>query len=91
MAIKGLEAIFAVVTYTFIGLTGTVARVFRPSVFFFKSTPPKALIHGLRPLHIWPRICRENRQYLNFIGVNDPAETVLVESLTPLKLVLKNH
>jgi hypothetical protein len=43
--------------------------------FFHQSTPHRALIHGLRPFRIWARIRRENRQYSNFSGVNDPAET----------------
>jgi hypothetical protein len=40
---------------------GTVTRDFCPSVFFHQSTPPRALIHGLRPFNIFRRIRRENR------------------------------
>jgi hypothetical protein len=53
--------------------------------FFHQSTPPRALIHGLKPFRIWPNIRRKNRQYSNFSGVNDPAATGLPGSLTPLK------
>jgi hypothetical protein len=64
---------------------GTVARDFRPSGFFFhRSTSPGALIHGLRPFRIWPRIRRENRQYSNFSGVIDTAENNLFQLLVKL-------
>jgi hypothetical protein len=33
-------------------LKGAVARDFRPSVFFHQSTPPRALIQGLKPLKL---------------------------------------
>jgi hypothetical protein len=39
-------------------LKGTVAREFRPLFFFHQSTLPRALIHGLKPFRIWPRIRR---------------------------------
>jgi hypothetical protein len=49
--------------------------------FFHKSTPPRALIHCLRPFRIWSRIRRENRnirmsdgqwpRWNRFSGVND--------------------
>jgi hypothetical protein len=42
--------------------------------FFHQSSPPRSLIHGLKPFRIFPRICRKNRQYSNFSVVNDPAE-----------------
>jgi hypothetical protein len=45
--------------------------------FFHQSTPPRALIHGLKLFYIWPNIRRKNRQYSNFSGVNDPTETIL--------------
>jgi hypothetical protein len=40
---------------------GTVSRDFRPSAFFHQSTPPRALIHGLKPFRIWLRNRREIR------------------------------
>jgi hypothetical protein len=40
-----------------------------------------ALIHGIKPFHIWLRIRRENPLYSNFSGVNDTAEMCI----TPLK------
>jgi hypothetical protein len=66
-------------------LKGQLHEIFDPR-FFHKSTPPRALIHGLKPFCIWPNIRRKNRQYSIFSGVNDPAETVLTGSLTPLTL-----
>jgi hypothetical protein len=56
---------------------GTVARDFRPSFFFHQSTPPRALIHGLKPLCIWPnfRLKIENIR-------------ILAGSMTPLKPIL---
>jgi hypothetical protein len=44
----------------FIDVKGTVSREFRPSVFFHKTIPPRALIHGLKPFWIWLRIRQEN-------------------------------
>jgi hypothetical protein len=55
---------------------GRVAREFRPS-FFHQWTPPRALIHRLKPFCIWPNIRRKNRQYSN-IGVNYPADTTRI-------------
>jgi hypothetical protein len=49
------------------------------------------LVHGLRPFRIWPRICRECRQYSNFSVVNYHTEIVSEGSLTPLKSVFKNQ
>jgi hypothetical protein len=55
---------------------------FSTLVLFHQSTPPRALIHGLRSFRIWPRIRRESRQYSNFSGVIDHAE---INFLKPLK------
>jgi hypothetical protein len=41
-------------------LKGQLHEIFDPS-FFHQSTPPRALIHGLKPLRIWLRIRRDNR------------------------------
>jgi hypothetical protein len=38
---------------------GAVSRDFLPSVFH-QSTPPRVLIHGLKPFLIWFRIRRDN-------------------------------
>jgi hypothetical protein len=43
-----------------IPIKGTVSRDFRPSVFS-SNNPPRALIHGLKPIRKWLRIRRENR------------------------------
>jgi hypothetical protein len=40
---------------------GTLTRDFRPLVFFHQTTPPRPLIHGLKPFSIWISIRRENR------------------------------
>jgi hypothetical protein len=55
-------------------LKGQLHEIFDHGFFFHQSTPPKALIHGLKPICIWPRIRRENRQYSIFSVVNDPVE-----------------
>jgi hypothetical protein len=47
-------------------------------------SPPRALIHGLKPFRKWLRIRRENRLYSNVSGVIDTAETISAMSLTPL-------
>jgi hypothetical protein len=33
---------------------GQLHEIFDPRFFFHQSTPPRALIHGLRPFRIWP-------------------------------------
>jgi hypothetical protein len=53
--------------------------------FFHQSTPPVALIQGLKPFCIWLRIRQENRLYSNFSDVIYTAETLSMVSLTPLK------
>jgi hypothetical protein len=45
-------------------LKGQCHEIFDPKFFFHQSTPPVALIHGLKPFCIWPRIRREKWQYL---------------------------
>jgi hypothetical protein len=47
--------------YVMSSIKGTVARDIRPLVFFHRSTPPRALTHGLKPFRIWLRIRRDNR------------------------------
>jgi hypothetical protein len=46
-----------------LSLKGQSHEIFVPLFFFQQSTPPRALIHGLRPFLIWPRIRRENRPF----------------------------
>jgi hypothetical protein len=53
---------------------GQCRKIFHTRYFSIKSIGPWPLIHGLRPFRIWPRICWENQQYLNFRGVIDPLE-----------------
>jgi hypothetical protein len=50
-----------VLTYLIYRFKGTVSRDFRTSVFFHQSTPPRALIHRLKPFRILLLIRRENR------------------------------
>jgi hypothetical protein len=57
-------------------LKGELHEIFDPR-FFHQSTPPRVLIHGLRPLRI-------------FAGKIDNIK-ISAGSLTPLKSVLKNH
>jgi hypothetical protein len=45
----------------FVYFKGAVPRDFRPSGFFHRSIPTRALIHGLTPFRIWLRIRRDNR------------------------------
>jgi hypothetical protein len=63
-----------------------VSRDFRPQ-FFHQSIPTWVPIHGLQPFCIWHPIRRENRQYSNFGGVIDPDKTILVGSMTRLKVM----
>jgi hypothetical protein len=51
----------------------------------FLSSINPALIHGLKPCCIRPNIRRQSRQYSNFSGAIDPAETISAGSLIPLK------
>jgi hypothetical protein len=43
-----------------INLKGQLHEIFDPR-FFHQSTPPRALIHGLKPFRIWLRIRQANR------------------------------
>jgi hypothetical protein len=42
-------------------LKGQLHEIFDPQFFFHQSTPPRALIHGLKPFRIWFRMRRDNR------------------------------
>jgi hypothetical protein len=67
---------------------GTVARDFRPW-FFYQSTPPRdPLIHGLKPFCMLPNIHQKNRQFSNFRGVIDLAET---PGIFHRKFLLRNY
>jgi hypothetical protein len=68
--------------YFTLKLKGHLREIFDPRFFFHKSTPPKALIHRLKPFRIWLRICQGNR-------FNDPAGTgnEVYNSLTFLFIV----
>jgi hypothetical protein len=41
-------------------IKGTLTRDFRPPVFFYQTTPPRPLTHGVKPFSIWISIRREN-------------------------------
>jgi hypothetical protein len=51
-------------------LKGQCHEIFNPR-FIHQTTPPRALIHGLKPICIWLRYRRENRD--NRLQSSDPA------------------
>jgi hypothetical protein len=66
-------------------LKGQLHEIFDP--FFPHSTPPRALIQGLKLFCIWPNKNRKNRQYSYFSGVNDPTETVFAGVIDPVDTI----
>jgi hypothetical protein len=94
-----LKTSHTAISHTFflrMSLKGTVARDFRPLVFFIISTPPRALVHGLKPFCIWPNIWRKKStifefwrdhwpRWNGFSGIIDPNKTISPVSLTTLK------
>jgi hypothetical protein len=70
---------------------GTLTRDFRPLLIFHQTTPPRPLIHGLKPFWIWFRICGVNRQSWLHSSVMDTAVTCTAESLTPLWYAQQSH
>jgi hypothetical protein len=52
---------------------------------------PRSLIHGLKPLCIWPNIRRKNQKYSYFSGVIDSTKTISSGSLTLLTRFQRGH